>query len=50
MLSLIWTNVAMASEWHSDEVSGGIRTASVYDDFARIHLNTGICIRRESKN
>jgi hypothetical protein len=40
----------MASEWHSDEVTGRIRTAGVYDDFARIQLNTGICTRREAKN
>jgi hypothetical protein len=50
MLGLIWANVAMAPEWHSDEVTGRIRTARVQDDFARIQLNTGIRARREANN
>jgi hypothetical protein len=50
MLGLIRIYVAMVSERNPDEVSGGVRSAHMYDDFARIQLDAGIRARREAKN
>jgi hypothetical protein len=50
MLGVKRMHVAMASEWHTDKVTGRIRTPRVQDHFARIQLNIGIRARRETNH